>query len=57
MPEVEVFIGVTVKNDDGTTEKHSLSGVVKKTDRPIPAVAATGMKTLKEILTQMREQS
>lgn len=57
MSEVEVFIGVTVKNDDGSVSKHALSGVVRNTKTPIPTTAATGMKVLKQILTEMRTEA
>jgi hypothetical protein len=57
MPEVEVFIGVTIKNDDGSTDKHSLSGKVKDMAEPTQAVAVVGMKVLKQILAEMRSKS
>jgi hypothetical protein len=58
MPEVEVFIGVTITNDDGTKEQHGLSGVSKHSKDPVPTiVAATGMKVLKKVLSEVRAGS
>jgi hypothetical protein len=57
MAEVEVFIAVNVKHDDGTEDKHALRGVHKDTKEPTQATAVIGMKVLKQILAEMRKKS
>lgn len=55
--EVEVFIGVTVKNEDGSEDRYSETGVLSDGLEPPKLVAVAGMKTLKKVLSQVKEKT
>ena len=55
MTEVEVFVGVVIKNDDGSEDRYAETRTVQRMDVP-KAVASAGMRALKKILADIRSK-
>lgn len=56
MPKVEIFIGVTVENEDGSEDRYSETGTLHEAASPVKMAAALGMRVLKKILEDMRSK-
>lgn len=54
--KVEVFIGVDITNDDGSQDRYAETGKLEERMATSKLVAIVGMKTLKKILSDIREK-